>query len=391
MDRTEILNLATSASEGNRKALTRFKEVALAAGFVGGAGGWISHHGGRNVVQGWAGLASRAKSAGWVLETLVTTVIQAELDRTEPATFPAVESVAPDARTSVSVPQDLVELAAERTGGGASLAAVAEAIADQGELPGMWHASDLFGGEADMGGPAYGLEVLKPLSGVARVAVTDLGNGDRRVQVFHGDNALQDATSAMIKYNQGTEAPPEPVEPKVHPGDVVTIHRGHRRYQVLRVELDSFMNGERCDYARLSPCDPYAEKDPGWVSMDLLHVVEPVARLTAVVVHGILVTDELVALGAFSATETEPRRIALIQDPAAGAAGLTALLVDPRFPKGSMPEAKEAVEIPVIYPGDAVVIERPSGNALYRWYPDAGDQDALLANVTYLDRHGWTS
>jgi hypothetical protein len=374
MDRKDFLELAGRASQGNRAALARFRDLALAARFVGGPGGWIrlgDQPGARNVCQGWAALAKRASQSGWVLTHFVD--------------------------AGIISGRDLVEVAAERTGtaGVAHLAAVADAVAAQGDLPGMWEDSDLHGGEADtedamkdLGAGLYALEVLKPVSGVARVAVL---RDDQRVQVFHGDTALMDATSAMIRYNAGTDSPPEPVEPSVHPGDVVTIHRGVRRYMVGQVQLDSFQNGERCDYARVTPCAPEDDREPQWVAMDLLHVVKPAGRLTTTVRNGILVTEELVELYHHTAGLVATKRVALVQDPSVGAAGMTALLVDPRFPEGTPVHRNASAEIPTLFPGDAVVVERPSGNALYRWLPDMADADAVLVNMTYADRHAWAS
>lgn len=74
---------------------------------------------------------------------------------------------------------------------------------------------------------------------------------------------------------------------RCQPGDVVTIHRGDRLYEVLKVEADSGRNnltGEVADLtmARVAPCDPEDHRDPQWVHVDLLHVRGPVARLRTV-------------------------------------------------------------------------------------------------------------
>jgi hypothetical protein len=403
MNRTEILELARSASEGDRQALARFRKLALAAGFVGHHGGWIygsRADGARPVCQGWAALASKARAAGPVLDKLVgteeATVPPVELDRSAAGTLPCVVTAGPGSRTTH---KHLLATGPEcNSAWTPPLAAVAEGIAAQGELPGMWDAADLYGGEADMedaqkdlGAGPYAIEVLTPVSGVARVAV--LAGEDKRVQVFHGDTALQDAVSAMIQYNAGTATPPEPVEPRVHPGDVVTIHRGLRRYEVLRVELDSFQNGERCDYARVVPCAPEDDRDAQWVAMDLLHVVEPVATLSVVEVNGFMVTEELVDLGHHTVTETEAKRVALIPDPAMGGAKTRLVLVDPRFPRGAMPGAEETAERPVMYPGDSVILHRPSGNTVARWMPglDPTEASNVLQDVTWVSRTHATS
>ena len=461
MNRTEMLSLAAGAAEGNRAALARFKEVAQAAGFVGGRGGWIRLNGlaGAIACQGWQALASRAKGSGWVLERL----LEAEADREVQEAEMEAEREAQEGTWEGAYPYGIIRLAGKtgaanpepgwmsqcraprcpghwRTGLGTDVEAreaylthVAESPAcasldryaartdatgrhgfavvedrvagDNAEVftgpdasqKAKARAAELNAGrdlvevedaEKDLGAGLYALEVLEPVAGVARVAVL---RDDQRVQVFHGDTALMDATSAMIKYNAGTDSPPEMVEPKIHPGDVVTIHQGTRRYMVSRVELDSFKNGERCDYARVTPCAPEDDREPQWVAMDLLHLVEPVARLTTSVRNGILVTEDLVELNHHVAGSMEVRRVALVQDPAAGGAGMTALLVDPRFPEGTPVHHNASAEIPALFPGDAVVVERPSGNALYRWLPDMADADAVLVNMTYADRHAWTS
>lgn len=59
--------------------------------------------------------------------------------------------------------------------------------------------------------------------------------------------------------------------PRVVKGDVVTIHKGTRYYDVLRTSEE---------YARVCPVDPMDHRDPEWVSFDLLHVVPPVCEVT---------------------------------------------------------------------------------------------------------------
>lgn len=373
MDRKDFLELASAASQGDHRARARFIALALAAGFVSGPGGWVRYAGERNVCQGWAALAKRASQSGWVL----TRFIEAG----------TVTNAAEVTRALLAGDEDAIQaMADELTPGGT--------VEPAGlEMPGMWEDADVMGGQDKVRGPAepvkeYGLEVLAPVSGVHRVALTEELDGQvsRRLVVCHGDDALQEATEYMLRLKAGTLTPDQLwSEPKVHPGDVVTIHRGLRRYEVLRVELDAWKNGERCDYARVSPCDPGDERDAQWIAMDLLHQVEPVTTVNLVEMNGFQVSSELVDLGHHVATGTESRRVCLVKDPANGN-GWAAILVPPAFPDGV--NVRASAELPVLFPGDSVLIKAPmwSFPHVYRWMPDMGDQDNRLQDVTWMTR-----
>lgn len=103
---------------------------------------------------------------------------------------------------------------------------------------------------------------------------------------------LSDLAAALAEEDLEHLEPEEVRAPKAKdlrcvPGDVVTIHRGTRLYEVLRVEEDFSRNnltGDVADQtmARVAPCDPEDLRDPQWVHVDLLHVQGPVARLQTV-------------------------------------------------------------------------------------------------------------
>lgn len=93
---------------------------------------------------------------------------------------------------------------------------------------------------------------------------------------FMGEDALMDATSWCGRLNRGEIPGPS----RVQEHDLVVIHTGSRRYEVLRVELDSFRDGERCDYALLAPVEHDDLRDPFWQACDLLHVIESRTGLT---------------------------------------------------------------------------------------------------------------
>jgi hypothetical protein len=68
---------------------------------------------------------------------------------------------------------------------------------------------------------------------------------------------------------------------------VVTIHRGVRRFEVLRLELDAFASGERLDMAQVSLIGepPEGQEVPDqWINVDMLHVVETSAGDTGAIV-----------------------------------------------------------------------------------------------------------
>jgi hypothetical protein len=96
------------------------------------------------------------------------------------------------------------------------------------------------------------------------------------VQWFTGDDALMDATSWAGRCNRGEVPAPS----RIQEGDLVVIHTGTKRYEVVRVELDSMRSGERLDFALLDPVDSMDPRTPFWQSCDLLHVVERRSGLT---------------------------------------------------------------------------------------------------------------
>lgn len=58
MIHAELIQLARSARHGNTAAIREVRKVALAAGYVGRAGGWIYSPGGNSVAHGWQQFAS---------------------------------------------------------------------------------------------------------------------------------------------------------------------------------------------------------------------------------------------------------------------------------------------------------------------------------------------
>lgn len=116
-----------------------------------------------------------------------------------------------------------------------------------------------------------------------------------------------------------------PESPRLAAGDVVRIHRGIRLYKVLEVELDSFRDaidlvGEPADLsmAKVIPCDPHSLQAPHWVSMDLLHRVPPVARVTIEAMdpgaHKVLSANWVaVAGGGWDTSLGQARRPALVR------------------------------------------------------------------------------
>jgi hypothetical protein len=67
------------------------------------------------------------------------------------------------------------------------------------------------------------------------------------------------------------EERPAPADPPAVTMDVVTIHRGDRLYEVVRLDGMSHLDGQ----AQVAPCDPEDHRAPFWVGLDLLHVRAP--------------------------------------------------------------------------------------------------------------------
>lgn len=103
-----------------------------------------------------------------------------------------------------------------------------------------------------------------------RIHVRDMETG-RGVETHYSATpgvALESATRHAGQLNRGEI--PRPT--RVKEGDLVTIHTGTKRYEVIRVELDSMRSGERLDFALLEPVDD--DRAPFWQACDLLHVQE---------------------------------------------------------------------------------------------------------------------
>lgn len=90
-----------------------------------------------------------------------------------------------------------------------------------------------------------------------------------------GPEDLADLALAYASQELAEHPDPEetvaPAVPRCAVGDVVTIHRGDRLYEVLQADFPLLQ-------ARVAPCDPEDHRDPQWVSQDLLHVRAPLGR-----------------------------------------------------------------------------------------------------------------
>ena len=100
------------------------------------------------------------------------------------------------------------------------------------------------------------------------VFVTDTQDGDAHVASFQGAEALMDGVSRAGRLNRGEIPGPS----RIGEGDIVVIHKGERRWEVIRVELDSMRSGERLDFALLEAVD--GPERVVWQACDILHVVE---------------------------------------------------------------------------------------------------------------------
>ena len=109
----------------------------------------------------------------------------------------------------------------------------------------------------------YGLEVMS--SGT--VVVWDSQTG-HQMAAFTGPDALMDGVSRAGRLNRGEIPGPS----RVQEGDLVVIHKGTARWEVIRVELDSMRSGERLDFALLEAVD--GPERVIWQACDILHVVE---------------------------------------------------------------------------------------------------------------------
>lgn len=135
----------------------------------------------------------------------------------------------------------------------------------------------------------------------APVVVTDQDQAMRVVDAIRGFRG--DLGHAALEVS-GTSAVLDPPRVRCEPGDVVRIHRGTQLWEVVQVAREAALDTatgalEDMSQARLVPADPASQRDPQWVSVDLLHVVPPVARVsTAPIPHdaGGRISLELVAV-----------------------------------------------------------------------------------------------
>jgi hypothetical protein len=175
-------------------------------------------------------------------------------------------------------------------------------------------------------------------------------------------------------------------EARVVEGDVVRIHRGTRLYEVVRVERDMARDATKPDsqwedmsMARLIPCDPEDDRDPGWVSLDLLHRVPPVARVRTVMVQERQeLSDDLVAV---AGTGWDPARGVLRQPAVVYSSGsrppLALLLpVDPET------EARSGRPVGCLRIGDALVVNDRAHQVVW----DGGPAEPRLEGRRLRDR-----
>lgn len=171
-------------------------------------------------------------------------------------------------------------------------------------------------------------------------------------------------------------------ESRVVPGDVVRIHRGTRLYEVLRVEEDLSRDAtdptsqwEKTVMARLVPCDPEDQRDPGWVNTDLLHRVPPVARVTGVLVEAYQeLADDVVAVAGtgWDTGRGVMRQPGLVSSPGS------------RPPYGVLipVEERDAVPVGCLRIGDAIVINQ----RCFRVVWDGGPAEPHLEPARWRDR-----
>lgn len=326
MTRQEVRQMAERAAQGERKALEELKTLAKAAHFIGKPGGWIYREGySAPVCQGWAALAMKVAlggPTGWVLDRIMTALEFPEPEVTAKdalaaiggcwaggaLTGKALKAYADgDYRLALAITVD--QKALQEKGGqdalhpehqtrvaqAETLAEVAQEVLDlveEGQTPELAQAL-----------------VLEPRQ-ETRVQLmnrprpehfTDLGPGVAVAPMGTpepGPEDLSDLAQALADEDLEHLEPeevraPKPRDLRCEAGDVVTIHRGDRLYEVLQVEEDlarDRVTGEATDLtmARVAPCDPEDHRDPQWIHVDLLHVRTPVAR-----VHTVGITERV--------------------------------------------------------------------------------------------------
>lgn len=115
------------------------------------------------------------------------------------------------------------------------------------------------------------------------------GGADRPTEVRALSPAELEDPARVERVSESHTVQVRDPEARVVVGDVVRIHRGTALYEVIRVEEDLSRDAtdpasvwEKTVMARLVAVDPENDRDPGWVSADLLHRVPPVARVRTV-------------------------------------------------------------------------------------------------------------
>lgn len=240
----ELQTLAQDVAKVDRgSARTRFVAIARDAGFAGGRGGWVQSSvlGGRPV-RGWSSLAARV-AGDRVLAAGILKVAQKAAETPETPT-PTETTPAPVSSASVAHkgPADMSD----------AIRHAARALANG-------YGAVITGGQ----GRSVTVEAIEP-----------------------GELDALEAPALAERMSESLIGRVGEMERPIATGDVVTIHRGTRLYEVATIERDKARNRlnpaaewEDVSMARVFPCDPEDESDPGWVFLDMLHRVPPVAEV----------------------------------------------------------------------------------------------------------------
>lgn len=210
----------------------------------------------------------------------------------------------------------------------------------------------------------------------ARTAAVALSAYQKRMAELEDPARVERISESLTRVVRDPEA-------RVVEGDVVRIHRGTRLYEVIRVESDQARDAtvedsawEETTMARLVPCDPEDTREPGWVNVDLLHRVPPVARVRTVMIgENEELADDVLAVSGTGWERSRGifRRPGMVSAP--GSRPPLAVLI---------PTDGEPLEYPVgcIRIGDAVVINDRCFTV--RW--DGGPAEPHLEPTRWRDR-----